>query len=244
MVGRAVRQGDANAPRPSGRAGSLPAPSAICSCRPPPRQPSAGGGRSSVEEPLPSKQRMRARCSLAAPHRHVRPAAEDTGPSGTTRSCEGHRPLRWVTASRAATAILAASPLSPNDRKDADTAHVNVGRSFKLSQRQLFTKILLPSALPTIFVGLRLGLIFALINILGVEFLINVEGRASVACRLTRCSFARWRLRAPRAATLGCWPLALLGTLQGRATPQAPSWLGQSSSYPICPRSEQRGAMP
>jgi len=54
--------------------------------------------------------------------------------------------------------------------------HVNVGRAFKLTQRQLFTKILLPSALPTIFVGLRLGLIFALINIVGVEFLINFGG--------------------------------------------------------------------
>jgi NitT/TauT family transport system permease protein len=54
--------------------------------------------------------------------------------------------------------------------------HIDVGRAFKLTQRQLFTKILLPSALPTIFVGLRLGLIFALINIVGVEFLINFGG--------------------------------------------------------------------
>ncbi len=53
---------------------------------------------------------------------------------------------------------------------------INVGRSFKLTQRQLFWKILLPSALPTIFVGVRLGLIFALINIVGVEFLINFGG--------------------------------------------------------------------
>jgi len=36
--------------------------------------------------------------------------------------------------------------------------------------------ILLPSALPSIFVGLRLGLIFALINVVGVEFLINFGG--------------------------------------------------------------------
>ena len=42
--------------------------------------------------------------------------------------------------------------------------------------RQQFWKILLPAALPTIFVGLRLGLIFALINIVGVEFLINFGG--------------------------------------------------------------------
>jgi NitT/TauT family transport system permease protein len=53
---------------------------------------------------------------------------------------------------------------------------VNVGRSFNLSATQQFWKILFPAALPTIFVGLRLGLIFALINIVGTEFLINFGG--------------------------------------------------------------------
>ena len=53
---------------------------------------------------------------------------------------------------------------------------IDVGRSFKLSQTQLFWKIYFPAALPTIFVGLRLGMIFALINIVGVEFLINFGG--------------------------------------------------------------------
>jgi NitT/TauT family transport system permease protein len=53
---------------------------------------------------------------------------------------------------------------------------INVGRSFKLTEFQLFYKILFPAALPTIFVGLRLGMIFALINIVGVEFLINFGG--------------------------------------------------------------------
>jgi len=53
---------------------------------------------------------------------------------------------------------------------------VNVGRSFNLTGRQQFWKILFPAALPTIFVGVRLGLIFALINIVGVEFLINYGG--------------------------------------------------------------------
>jgi ABC-type nitrate/sulfonate/bicarbonate transport system permease component len=53
---------------------------------------------------------------------------------------------------------------------------INVGRSFSLSRSQQFWKILFPAALPTIFVGLRLGLIFALINIVGVEFLINFGG--------------------------------------------------------------------
>jgi NitT/TauT family transport system permease protein len=53
---------------------------------------------------------------------------------------------------------------------------INVGRSFNLTDSQLYWKILFPSALPTIFVGVRLGMIFALINIVGVEFLINFGG--------------------------------------------------------------------
>ena len=53
---------------------------------------------------------------------------------------------------------------------------VNVGRSFNLTASQQFWKIMLPAALPTIFTGIRLGLIFALINVVGVEFLINYGG--------------------------------------------------------------------
>src|SRR6202140_542414 len=53
---------------------------------------------------------------------------------------------------------------------------LNVGRSFKLTDSQQFWKILLPAALPSVFVGLKLGLIFAMINIVGVEFLINFGG--------------------------------------------------------------------
>ena len=53
---------------------------------------------------------------------------------------------------------------------------VNVGKSFNLTEVQQFWKIMFPAALPTIFVGMRLGLIFALINIVGVEFLINYGG--------------------------------------------------------------------
>lgn len=53
---------------------------------------------------------------------------------------------------------------------------LDVGRSFSLSPSQLFWKIRFPSALPVIFVGVRLGLMFSLINIVGVEFLINFGG--------------------------------------------------------------------
>ena len=53
---------------------------------------------------------------------------------------------------------------------------IDVGRSFRLSPSQQFWKILLPAALPSVFVGMKLGLIFAMINIVGIEFLINFGG--------------------------------------------------------------------
>ena len=53
---------------------------------------------------------------------------------------------------------------------------IDVGRSFKLTPWQLYWKILFPAALPSIFVDIKLGMIFALINIVGVEFLINFGG--------------------------------------------------------------------
>jgi NitT/TauT family transport system permease protein len=61
---------------------------------------------------------------------------------------------------------------------------IDVGRSFNLTRSQQFWKILFPSALPTIFVGMRLGLIFALINIVGVEFLINFGGLGQLITEL------------------------------------------------------------
>ena len=53
---------------------------------------------------------------------------------------------------------------------------IDVGRSLNLTPAQQFWKIMFPAALPTMFVGVRLGLIFALINVVGVEFLINYGG--------------------------------------------------------------------
>jgi NitT/TauT family transport system permease protein len=53
---------------------------------------------------------------------------------------------------------------------------IDVGRSLRLTQGQMFRMILFPAATPSIFTGLRLGLMFSLINIVGVEFLINLGG--------------------------------------------------------------------
>ncbi len=52
----------------------------------------------------------------------------------------------------------------------------DVGRSLGLRERQVFLRIMLPAAAPVIGNGLRLGTIFALINVVGVEFLIDFGG--------------------------------------------------------------------
>ncbi len=53
---------------------------------------------------------------------------------------------------------------------------IRVGRAFKVSRSQEFWKILLPAGAPMIFTGFRLGTIYTLVNIIGIEFLINFGG--------------------------------------------------------------------
>ncbi len=53
---------------------------------------------------------------------------------------------------------------------------MNVGKSLKMTDGQMFWKILFPSALPLIFTGVRLSWTFVLISVVGVEFLINLGG--------------------------------------------------------------------
>jgi NitT/TauT family transport system permease protein len=94
-------------------------------------------------------------------------------------------PLFLVIFGRSATTIVMigfAAGLAPVILKSVEglagtrAVLLDVGRSFRISGAQQFRKILLPAALPSIFVGLRLGLVFAMINIVGVEFLINFGG--------------------------------------------------------------------
>ncbi|HEY8579214.1 MAG TPA: ABC transporter permease subunit, partial [Beijerinckiaceae bacterium] len=48
---------------------------------------------------------------------------------------------------------------------------LNIGRSYSLTRWQMFRMIAFPAALPTIFNGVRIGLLFAIINVVGVEYL-------------------------------------------------------------------------
>lgn len=53
---------------------------------------------------------------------------------------------------------------------------LNVGKSFGASRQFTFWKILVPSAAPAIINGIRVGLIFTLVNVVAVEFLISFGG--------------------------------------------------------------------
>lgn len=53
---------------------------------------------------------------------------------------------------------------------------INVGRSFNLTEKQLLWKVMFPSAVPVIFTGIRLGMIYTLIAIIALEFLLDFGG--------------------------------------------------------------------
>ena len=93
-------------------------------------------------------------------------------------------PLYLVIFGRSALTIVMmgfTAGLAPDHPQDARGASgtrrvlINVGRSFNLTRSQQFWKIL-PRRAADHLRRLRLGLIFALINIVGVEFLINFGG--------------------------------------------------------------------
>lgn len=57
---------------------------------------------------------------------------------------------------------------------------LNVGRSLNATDRQIFWKIALPAATPTIFAGVRVGVMYLLINVIAIEYLINLGGLGKV----------------------------------------------------------------
>jgi len=61
---------------------------------------------------------------------------------------------------------------------------LEVGRSFRLPQAALVRRIAFPAAVPAIFTGLRLALIYALVNIIGIEFLIDFGGLGRIVSEM------------------------------------------------------------
>lgn len=61
---------------------------------------------------------------------------------------------------------------------------LDVGRSFHLPETQRLRRIAFPAAVPGIFTGLRLALIYALVNIIGMEFLIDFGGLGRIVSEM------------------------------------------------------------
>lgn len=53
---------------------------------------------------------------------------------------------------------------------------INVGRSFNLTRRQMFWKIQFPAAVPNVFNGIRLGVMYTLVTVVAIEYLIDFGG--------------------------------------------------------------------
>jgi len=54
--------------------------------------------------------------------------------------------------------------------------HLVLAKTLGASQTQVFRKFVLPSAVPVVFNGLRLGLVFALLGVIGTEILASEHG--------------------------------------------------------------------
>jgi NitT/TauT family transport system permease protein len=87
---------------------------------------------------------------------------------------------------------------------------LNVGRSLHMGELQMIRRIALPAAAPGIFTGLRLALIYALVNIVGLEFLIDFGGLG----RIVSDMYFRYEIPAMYAAIL-LVVLVSLALLQG-----------------------------
>jgi len=61
---------------------------------------------------------------------------------------------------------------------------LDVGRSLRLSEAALVRRIAFPAAVPGIFTGLRLALIYALVNVIGMEFLIDFGGLGRIVSEM------------------------------------------------------------
>lgn len=61
---------------------------------------------------------------------------------------------------------------------------LNVGRSFSLSDRDMFWKIMIPGAAPNVFNGIRLGVMYTLVNIVAIEYLVDFGGLGRIVSDL------------------------------------------------------------
>lgn len=94
---------------------------------------------------------------------------------------------RGVKTIIAISAILATIPVILNTIQgfaQVRRVHLDIARSFKLTAWQTFWKVMLPSAVPTIFTGIRLALIYSMISVVAIEYLVVLGGLGSLVSDL------------------------------------------------------------
>jgi NitT/TauT family transport system permease protein len=64
--------------------------------------------------------------------------------------------------------------------QSVDPDHIQLARSLGLSRRRIFTSIVIPTAVPAIFAGLRLGLVYTLLGVVTAELLAGGKGLGSL----------------------------------------------------------------
>lgn len=93
-----------------------------------------------------------------------------------------------------------------NGIKRTDKNLIEVGNMYKLSKWKLFTKIYFPSALPSIFVGLKLGLGISWMAVVGAEIIASSSGIGY------RMNDAR-SLMQPEVVFVGMFAIAIIGII-------------------------------
>jgi NitT/TauT family transport system permease protein len=63
--------------------------------------------------------------------------------------------------------------------QSVDPDHIQLARSLGLSARRIFLSIVIPTAIPSIFAGLRLGLIYTLLGVVTAELIAGGRGLGS-----------------------------------------------------------------
>jgi NitT/TauT family transport system permease protein len=61
---------------------------------------------------------------------------------------------------------------------------IDVGRSFNVSRRDMFWKIMLPAAVPSMFTGMRIGVMYALVTVVAIEYLIDFGGLGRIVSEM------------------------------------------------------------
>ena len=123
-------------------------------------------------------------------------------------------------------ALFAVFPIIVNTQQGVryvDPALMEVARAFNTSERRLWTDVLIPSALPFIFAGIRLAIPRALVGMVLAEFLISVGKGLGSLIIIYQNTFRVDRMFVPVivVAAMGVVLIAIAQWLEGRLVPWA-----------------------